>query len=392
MSTPEVLSKLQALLERVRARSRGQGPTRVAEVLVGDASRPGAEARRTGAEPSRSGPGAARSAAQVALPGSDGVRSSAEAARPTGEATRPGASSARGVPEAPRLAPDVSRAAPAASRSAPEVSRASPRSAPEAPPFAPEPTVPVARAPARPEPPRPAVERPEVPAPPAPVAERADASTWTPVPPAEEPEIVIDVEETEPLRATRHEEGAEAVESQARTSESDERLRAAQASTSEADVEVARSRSASGRPAGEAAGLSASSPEHEPEEPTRTVEALAEAEEERAPASSRRPVALAAEDHLAQMAFGTEESSVPHHTPPPESGRLPSASADEFDDTTGIRGARVEETGRKVISHLTAESTRANLQRSDVVVESVGEARPFAPATFLELLEASLDL
>jgi hypothetical protein len=101
---------------------------------------------------------------------------------------------------------------------------------------------------------------------------------------------------------------------------------------------------------------------------------------------------LAAEDRLAHLAFGADESSPPLHTPPPESGRLPSASAEDFDESTGIRGARVEETGRKVISHLAAESTRANLHTSDAVIDAIGEARRFAPATFLALLQASLEL
>ncbi|HXX70425.1 MAG TPA: hypothetical protein VEK07_24805, partial [Polyangiaceae bacterium] len=213
-------------------------------------------------------------------------------------------------------------------------------------------------------------------------------STWTPVPPAGEPEIVIDVEEPEAAR-TAARDGVDIAES-VPEAESDQRLRAAEGATSEPEVEAARSMSPSDVSGTVDASPSASSAELEPEAPTRAVDAPDE--EERAPASSRRPVALAAEDHLAQMAFGSEESAIPHHTPPPESGRLPSAAVDEFDDATGIRGARVEETGRKVIAHLAAESTRANLERNDLVVDTVGEARRFAPATFLELLEASLEL
>lgn len=177
---------------------------------------------------------------------------------------------------------------------------------------------------------------------------------------------------------------ADAPGSGARPSDSDERLRAPEAIASEPEIGISippSEPSGADEPSFAASAVA-------PDEPTRTMEALDE-DEERAPASSKRPVALASEDHLAQMAFEPEESSAPHHTPPPESGRLPSVSVDDFDDGTGIR---VEETGRKVISHLAAESTRANLRASDAVVDAVGEARRFAPTTFLALLQASLEL
>lgn len=218
-----------------------------------------------------------------------------------------------------------------------------------------------------------------------PVAESVEASTWTPLPAAGEPEI-----QTEAAAAVRGESlggSGGPLQRAAGASESDERLRAAE--TSEPEVEVARSLPPADVPDIEDAGRSASTSETESEEHAHAIEALEP--DDRAPVSSRRPVALAADDHLAQMAFG-EESSTPHHTPPPESGRLPSASVEEFDDATGIRGAHVEETGRKVISHLQAEATRPNLQRSELVVDAVGEARHIAPATFLELLQASLEL
>lgn len=320
MNTPDVLSRLQALLERVRARSRAQGLPRFPEVS-------------SGASP-QSGVDVARPAAPAAPPAYAGVRG----------------------PEPASLASE------AAAVSSPQV-------------------------PVRPEPWSQVVERTDGGSPAFSSSEESlGVSTWTPTPPAAEPEIVVDVEETEAVRAAEY--GVDVTEPEARSSESDQRLRAAEAAA-EPEVEVAAA-SPSDLAGAQEPAPSASSAEIEPEAPTRAVEALEE--EERAPASSRRPVVLAAEDHLAQMAFGAEESPIPHHTPPPESGRLPSASVEEFDDATGIRGARVEETGRKVISHLAAESTRANLDRGDTIVETLGEARRFAPVTFLELLDASLEL
>lgn len=369
MNTPEMLSKLQTLLERVRARSRAQGLPRAPDIRDVEVQPSGPEARRPvgGAprsvvEPPRAG------VPPVARAGREGLRTGPESP-PVSEPRS--AREARPVPEV-RSAPEA-RGAGEATRSEVEARGA------------------VWREPARPEPPRPVIESVHVATPTTPDAQVPETEAWTPAPPAAESDIVIEVEETEPLRTTMS-EAAEVPDSTERASESDERLRAAKAVASESETEgdVARTMPPSDLAAAEEASLSAPPAEVEPEEAPRATEALEQSE--RAPASSRRPVALAAEDHLAQMAFGTEESPIPHHTPPPESGRLPSASVDEFDDTAGIPGAQVEETGRKVISHLVAESTRANLQRSDVVVEAVGEARRFVPATFLALLEASLDL
>jgi hypothetical protein len=132
-------------------------------------------------------------------------------------------------------------------------------------------------------------------------------------------------------------------------------------------------------------------------------EALA-GEDEEAPVSSRRPVAAPPEERLAELAFGSGEPQPPRHTPPPKSGRLPAPPSLEFDpDVTGVRDAVAisapeddhtqpsAEAGRPP-SVLVAQAARPNLAASPRVADVIGEAQAFAPATFLELLEASLSL
>ena len=121
-----------------------------------------------------------------------------------------------------------------------------------------------------------------------------------------------------------------------------------------------------------------------------------------APASSRRPVASTAEEHLADLAFGSEEPEAPHHTPPPKSGRLPAQPAIEFDaDVTGVRSAvspehDVTQPPAQAVppSVLTAQPMRARLGSvgEAPVADVIGEAQRFAPATFMALLDASLAL
>jgi hypothetical protein len=134
----------------------------------------------------------------------------------------------------------------------------------------------------------------------------------------------------------------------------------------------------------------AGAPAREPveESPPELLAAVEEVEE--APLSSRRPVAPEPEERLADMAFGAEEPSPPRHTPPPESGRLPAAPAVEFDaDVTGVREATpIVPRPRELVP----EATRADLAPSDAVADMIGEAQRFAPATFAELLDASLAL
>lgn len=124
------------------------------------------------------------------------------------------------------------------------------------------------------------------------------------------------------------------------------------------------------------------------ESPPEILAAVEEVEE--APLSSRRPVGPEPEERLADMAFGAEEPAPPRHTPPPESGRLPAMPAVEFDgDVTGVREAT------PIVSRpleLVPEATRPALTPSDAVADVVGEAQRFAPATFAELLDASLAL
>jgi hypothetical protein len=126
---------------------------------------------------------------------------------------------------------------------------------------------------------------------------------------------------------------------------------------------------------------------------------------EETPASSRRPVAPD-EPRLADLAFGVEEPQAPRHTPPPKSGRLPAPPAVDFDaDVTGVRPAVTPESARPSVedestqvsaqgSVLTPQAARPNLDvPADArVVDVVGEAQRFAPATFLALLDASLSL
>jgi hypothetical protein len=76
------------------------------------------------------------------------------------------------------------------------------------------------------------------------------------------------------------------------------------------------------------------------------------------------------------MAFGTEEPPEPLHTPPPESGRLPTAA----DGTS------------RAAPKLFPESIRADLVSRHDVAEVIGEAQRFAPSRFVTLLDASLGL
>lgn len=138
-------------------------------------------------------------------------------------------------------------------------------------------------------------------------------------------------------------------------------------------------------------------PAHDSIPPIEVTEIDVVDEEEEAPVSSRRTVASEPEEGLAELAFGGEEPREPLHTPPPESGRLPSAPVSDFDpDITGVRSAAPaapdrseEDTGRR---ELVAEAVRPDLPPSDTVAEIVFAAQNFAPSTFVALLDASLRL
>jgi hypothetical protein len=155
-------------------------------------------------------------------------------------------------------------------------------------------------------------------------------------------------------------------------------------------------------------------------------EAAEEAAEERPPASSRRPVAMADQEParaLEEMAFG-EEAAPPRHTPPPESGRLPAAPVVEFDpDITGVReaggyaaksappiepeiaeqtrpeafsGGTVEvmprEPAAPPVSAMQPHVTRAEIEPSGRIAEYVSAPTPPASHSFAELLDSALDL
>jgi hypothetical protein len=105
-------------------------------------------------------------------------------------------------------------------------------------------------------------------------------------------------------------------------------------------------------------------------------ESATEEVSEKSPASSRRPVAPEPEEQLAEMAFGIDEPLEPLHTPPPESGRLPTAA----------------DAASRSAPKLFPESIRADLVTSHNVAEVIGEAQRFAPSRFVTLLDASLGL
>lgn len=125
-----------------------------------------------------------------------------------------------------------------------------------------------------------------------------------------------------------------------------------------------------------------------------------EGAEDRAPASSRRPVAgLATEPPLDQLAFDSEEPLSALHTPPPESGKVPAASdITDYDRDLGDvenqseASQRAERAFDSAPEGLVPETTHPTLDASVTVAQFVGQAAPFAPASFLALLDATLGL
>jgi hypothetical protein len=274
-----------------------------------------------------------------------------------------------------------------------------------------------------------------------------DLPTWPPPPSASapplaevsgaasEPEITIDVVISEPPPAVVPvAEAADGVGAQvsepvgATGAESVERLVAAQPMDPETAIEVtippepaieslaptavhevlAEARPAEALQAFEAtestalqAGVDAEPLEADSIEPEPLEGEPIETEVPRAPASSRRPVALSADEPIADIAFGAEELQAPRHTPPPESGQLPASPVEEFDaDVTGVRAApqpegvlRAEGDEPTTVQQLLPEITRAALSAaSAAVTEVVGQAKPFAPTTFAAWLDATLAL
>jgi hypothetical protein len=152
-------------------------------------------------------------------------------------------------------------------------------------------------------------------------------------------------------------------------------------------------------------------------------------EEDPAPSSSRRPISPPA-DELAETAFGADDlAEPPRHTPPPESGRLPAApelapvidADDEAQDITGVHHSTAERPVTRdadVLARsgeheglsssapdevtpppalasrvaLTPHVARPERTASAAVVDTIGEAMAFSPATFGDLLDATLSL
>jgi hypothetical protein len=115
-------------------------------------------------------------------------------------------------------------------------------------------------------------------------------------------------------------------------------------------------------------------------------------ERDEAPASSRRPVAPAPEERLAEIAFGSEEPPA-GRTPPPKSGPLPAPPLDFDSDVTGVRKSVPPSPEPPEPMHLTPQVARLQVADGrDPVVDVIGEAQRFAPLSFVSLLEASLSL
>jgi hypothetical protein len=137
--------------------------------------------------------------------------------------------------------------------------------------------------------------------------------------------------------------------------------------------------------------------------PEVTVTDAEEAEEP--PASSRRPIAL--EPKLEELAFGEATPSEKPHAPPPESGRQVAAPPVELDfesEFTGVRPRDAEPTP-PAPSARKSERPAAMAKPMDVSPEVTaahkatepsavfeGTAPVFKPATFGELLDATLEL
>jgi hypothetical protein len=118
-----------------------------------------------------------------------------------------------------------------------------------------------------------------------------------------------------------------------------------------------------------------------------------EAKEDEAPASSRRPVAPAPEERLAELAFGSEEPPAAGRTPPPKSGPLPAPPLDFDSDVTGVRKSVPPPDDAPPLARLTPHVARLQVADArDPIVDVIGEAQRFAPPTFNSLLDASLSL
>ena len=208
------------------------------------------------------------------------------------------------------------------------------------------------------------------------IEEPVQLTTWTPPPPeAPVPDvaIAIDVDYVESAQVTVADGGPE--EATSERFDSAERLVVASAGpTDEAGDEL----------------IPEPEPGDELDAPAETqlaADALGEDTAEPAPISSRRPVMGEPDDRLERMAFGGDEAPPPLHTPPPESGRVPAAPADDFDSEVG--DAREAD---RPDEPLVAEPTRAHLESGAPVIKLSGTPRRSMPATFSALLDETLSL
>jgi hypothetical protein len=134
---------------------------------------------------------------------------------------------------------------------------------------------------------------------------------------------------------------------------------------------------------------------------------ITEVLEEEPPASSRR--AIAVEPKLEELAFGEAAPMEPGpHTPPPESGRQVAAPPVDLDfegEFTGVRPRDAEASAIPIVSEAPkteAEAAAAPLALApEPIVAKLPSAAPvafrgaapsFSPATFGELLDATLSL
>ncbi len=128
-------------------------------------------------------------------------------------------------------------------------------------------------------------------------------------------------------------------------------------------------------------------------------------EPEQPPVSSRRPVGPEPEEQIARIAFGTD-AEPPRHTPPPESGQLPTPTESDVEtslgaapalegfEASGDMSALDATTGivRPPPPRLVVLETHAALP-ADGEVADMTDAPPFRqPETFVQLLQASLTL
>lgn len=207
---------------------------------------------------------------------------------------------------------------------------------------------------------------------PAPVEEPVQLSTWTPPPPeapAPDVAIAIDVDYVEAAEVPQADGRSE--EPQSDRFDSTERLVVAGSADDAADELI---------PEPETVENEEQAVETQP--PT---DAPVEEAAEPAPASSRRPVMMTEpDDRLERIAFGAGDARPPLHTPPPESGRVPAAPADEFDSETPE--------ARPLSEPLVAEATLAILEASGPVAELTGAPRRSVPTTFSALLDETLSL